>query len=187
MMDVSLLTKYSGYPNPAYGPGRTKYTGHARYGQPAANMPIVQDIGKISGAVEQNNRNPQNLLKRVGYTELNGSWDQYMLSRFVDLIERSTGNTLDTSAIMRRYDADGDGLLNVDEQAAMIEGLTKAEFGKDEISRSVSESIVEQLKELSEEHEPKYAAGLLRAIRRYERLFLYDNKELPEEPAVLAI
>ena len=184
-MNISLLTKYNNYSYPARSL-RVNNPVRRRQAAPATETP--QAAPDSATAVNKGmSRYTAKQVKRVGYTQLNGSWDQFMLSRFVDLLERSTGNTLDAGAIMRRYDADGDGLLNTDEQTAMIEGLTKAVAEREEISRSVAESIVEQLKDLTGRNESKYASGLLKAVRRYERLFLYENKETPEETAIMAV
>ena len=185
-MNVSLLTKYYNYSYPARGQARAKNAHRPLNAQVLETPQAIPEAGTVTRGGMYVNHNPSKQIKRVGYTELNGSWDQFMLSRFIDLIERNTGGTLDAGAIMRKYDADGDGLLNADEQTAMIEGITKAEIDRTEISRSVTESIIEQLKALSTPDESKYAAGLLRAVRRYERLFYYENKETPEQ-AVLAV
>ena len=186
-MNVSLLTKYNNYSYPArsrINPVR----------QPRA-MPVKEGVeSALSGLSSMTaahkglyiSHHPSNYIKRAGYTELNGSWDQFAVSRFIDLLERNTGSTLDADAIMRKYDADGDGLLNPDEQTAMIEGLTKAEF-EGEISRSIAESIIEQLKELSEQNNSGRAYDMQRAVRRYERLFLYESMEVPDETAALAV
>jgi len=185
-MNVSLLTKYNGNFYPAHGLTRKNRTLRPQAGQVLEAPRDIQGNGPAANKGMSVGHYPAQI-KRVGYTELDGSWDQFMLSRFVDLIERNTGSTLDAGAIMRKYDADGDGLLSVDEQTAMIEGLTKADIEREEISRSAAESIVEQLRELSGQNEPKYAAGLLKAVRRYERLFLYENRDTPEEAAVMAV
>jgi len=184
-MNVSLLTRYSNYSYPARGLARIDKQPRTQ----AARTPETQQAAPDSGAAARMpvSHYSSKEIRHVGYTELNGSWDQFMLSRFVELIEQNTGTTLDAGAIMHRYDADGDGLLSADEQTAMIEGLTKAEFEHPDISRSVTESIIEQLKALSDQNEPRYAVGLLRAVRSYEMLFLYENNELPEEAAVMAV
>ena len=181
-MNVSLLTKYTNYSYPTRA-AQVKPPRLPQSPQPAETAQPISDSG--AAANKSAFINPQQI-KRVGYTELNGSWDQFMLSRFVELIERNTGSTLDAGAIMRKYDADGDGLLNTDEQTAMIEGLTEAEIEGRKISQTAAENIIEQLKELSNQRqdEPKYATGILRAVRRYERMFFYDNRETPEELAV---
>jgi len=186
-MNVSLLTKYNNYSYPARTPPRINAARRAQAAQLSETQRLTPDDGTAVHNEPHIGRYPSKQIKRVGFTALNGSWDQFMLSRFIELIERNTGGTLDAGAIMRKYDADGDGLLNADEQTAMIGGLTKAEFERPDASRSVTESIIEQLKALSAQEEPKYASGLLGAVRRYERLFYYENTELPEEAAVLAV
>jgi hypothetical protein len=185
-MNVSLLTKYSNS-YPARGAAKANRVHNMHTTPIHHNTEINSDIpGMHKGLFV--NHSPSNISKRVGYTELNGLWDQFTVSRFVDLVKRNTGNTLDAGAIMRKYDADGDGLLDMNEQTALIEGLTKAEYSGLEISRSTAESIVEQLRELlSGMDEARHTSGLQRAARMYERLFLYDNTELPEEDAVIAV
>ena len=178
-MDVSLLTRYNNYSYPAGGFTRARQRAEA-----AAPLRLAENPAAVNNGA-QGGQYPARQIKRVGYTELNGSWDQFMLTRFVDLVERSTGSALDAGAIMRRYDADGDGLLNIQEQTAMIEGLTKAELERGDTPLTLS--VVEQLWELTGQNEPKYAAGLPGAIRRYERLFFYEGRDIAEEDAVMAV
>ena len=186
-MNVSMLTRYSNFAYPA----RSLFpAGNVKRAQTAPLPEAAQAAPENGGAVSRNMQTGQaaaRQIKRVGYTGLDGSWDQFMLSRFVELVERSTGNALDAGAIMKKYDLDGDGLLSAEEQTALIEGLTKTELGRSDISRSITESVIEQLRGLSGLNEPKYATGLLKAARRYERLFLYENKETPEEAAAIAV
>jgi len=186
-MDISLLTRYSSYSLAARGFSRPNSAKRPQAAAPADYTRTAEEHG-----AEVQNKRPvkdyrANQLKRVGYTELGGSWDQFMLARFVETVERSTGGTLDAGAIMRKYDADGDGLLNTDEQTAMIEGLTKSELERFEFSRAAAESIIEQLKGLSGREDTRYATGLLKAARRYERLFLYEDIGADEEAAVVAV
>ena len=185
-MNISLLAKYNSYSFPARSLTRLN---RIRQNQSAPVKDIKNTFNNV-GAINKGlfiNHYPSKLIKRVGYTELNGNWDQFIVTRFVDLIERNTGKTLDASTIMRKYDTNGDGLLNMDEQTAMIEGLTKAEYGKAELSQSVLKSIVDMLNELSGQNERKDASSIQRAVRRYERLFLFENQEIPEENTILAV
>jgi len=184
-MNISLFTKYSNYSFPARGLTRLNHTRH----KPAVSVRdaagnTLNKIGINKGLFI--NHYYSKPLKRAGHADLN-SWDQFTVSRFVDLIERNTGSTLDASAIMRKYDTNGDGLLSIDEQTAMIEGLTKAEYGKTELSQSLMKSIVDMLKELSGQNERKDISGIQRAVRKYERLFLFENKETPEETTFMAV
>ncbi|MDR1559466.1 MAG: hypothetical protein LBS84_07195 [Clostridiales bacterium] len=183
-MNVSLLTRYSNYSYPARGLTPANRTRRSVVPEAAQTLP---DSGAAARGKLFVKHNPAKPIKHVGYTELSDSWDQYTVSRFVDLIERNTGSALDAGEVMRRYDADGDGLLSMDEQTALIEGLAKSEFEDTNISREVAESIIDQLKELSGRDETRYASGIARAVRQYERLFFYESLEASDEAAVIAV
>ena len=184
-MNISLLTKYNNYFFSTRGLSRANRI------KPAHAAPVIENSETAPNTAAHRgsfiNHNPSRLIKRVGYTDLNGSWDQFTVSRFIELIERTTGGTLDAGAIMRKYDANGDGYLNPEEQTAMIEGLAKAENEKAKISRSVAENIIEQLKELTGKNETRFASDIQRAVRKYERLFMYENKKISEDSAELAV
>ncbi|MDR2648722.1 MAG: hypothetical protein LBB94_03265 [Clostridiales bacterium] len=189
-MNVSFLARYNNYSYPARGLARANPAQRNQAAAARDNARALPGISDNEAAARGGlfvNRYPSKLIKRVGYTELDGSWDQFAVSRFVDLIERNTGGALDAGAVMRRYDADGDGLLNMDEQTAMIKGLTKAEFEGVEVSREVAESVIEQLRELSERDETRNVSGMIMAVRQYERMFFYKNSETPEEIMVTAV
>jgi len=187
-MNVSLLSKYNNYSYPARGMARLNRAGRTQASAVSENTQnIINDSTNTHKKHLENHHYPSKLAKRVGYTELNCSWDQFTVTRFVELIEKNTGNTLDAGAVMRRYDADGDGLLNMEEQTAMIEGLTSNDYEGDAISRSVAESIVEQLREMNVQNESRFVSGIQKAARRYERLFLYDGSEIPEDAAMIAV
>jgi len=182
-MNISLLTKYNSYSYPAHSLAKSNSVRNA----PA--LPVYKNTENESvatGIHKSINYYSTSSIKRVGYTEVNGLWDQFTVSRFVDLIQQNTGSTIDAGAIMRRYDLDGDGLLDLDEQTAMIEGLSKAEYHGEEISQSVIKSIIEQLKEMSGQ-ERKYVSELQSVAKMYERLFLFEFLDAEEEAAKIAV
>jgi len=182
-MNISLLTKYNNYSYPAHSLAKSNSVRNAPV------LPVYEHSGNesaVTGVHKSINYYSTSTIKRVGYTEVNGLWDQFTVSRFIDLIQQNTGSTIDAGAIMRRYDLDGDGLLDMDEQTAMIEGLSKAEYHGEEISQSVMKSIIEQLKEMTGQ-ERKHVSELQSVAKMYERLFLFEFLEEPEEVAMLAV
>jgi len=182
-MNISLLTKYNNYSYPAHSLAKSNRVRNT------PTLPVhtnTENESVATGIHKSINYYSTSTIKRVGYTEVNGLWDQFTVSRFVDLIQQNTGSTIDAGAIMRRYDLDGDGLLDMDEQTAMIEGLSKAEYSGEEISQSVMKSIIEQLKEMTGQ-ERKHVSEIQSVAKMYERLFLFEFLDAQEEAAKIAV
>jgi Leucine-rich repeat (LRR) protein len=119
-------------------------------------------------------------MKSVGYLK-DDSWDRFTVARFVDAVSKSVGASFDVEEIMKRFDINGDGFLNRDEQTAMIEGLATGEYEKTAFSKSIAQSIVEQLKDLYVQNGQNERSRELKTIRKYENLFWYEN-DLSEIP-----
>lgn len=121
-----------------------------------------------------------------------GAWDKFAVARFVDLVDKRTGGTIDADEILRRYDINGDGMLGRDEQTAMIKGLAVENRtnagGSGNAQESFQQSVVDQLKAMSrnDEHGSIETASQ-RNIRRYENMFWFENIEAYQEPMLLGV
>jgi hypothetical protein len=115
---------------------------------------------------------PSKYVKRTGHSlrpDRDGVWDTFAVARFVDLVCKTTGSTLDARAILQKYDLNGDGVLSREEQSAMVEALTASERPNEVIA---SASILNDA--LQNEKFRPYAQ-IRQAARRYERMFWYDD------------
>jgi hypothetical protein len=108
-------------------------------------------------------------LRRMGKTK-SDFWDRAMVARFVDLISKSSGSTLDAAAILKTYDLNGDGALSKEEQTAMIEALSRDNPG---VPEQAVAAALERLK--SENLNSMIHHSLRQAISFYESLFWYEE------------
>ncbi|MDR3238700.1 MAG: hypothetical protein LBT44_01245 [Clostridiales bacterium] len=119
---------------------------------------------------------PLKYVKRAGHSlrhEKNGDWDTFAVARFVDLLGKATGSTMDPHTILRRYDLNGDGVLSREEQSAMIEDLTAAANQNESLaSAGILNEALQNTRQAFAVREQNYRE---QRLRRYEHFFWYED------------
>jgi hypothetical protein len=178
-LNASISAPFSNY-NKYSKPEESRIRAREEAGLPEVEMSSSNEsnaaLPLTPAKIVMNSLRSGKALKLAGKIK-NGAWDRSQVARFVDLISKATGDTLDAASILRTYDINGDGMLSQEEQTAMIEALSKSSSGASEQAIS---SALNQLKDDERAELAMIQNGLKMASSFYESLFWYE--EPPEEP-----
>ncbi|MDR2750682.1 MAG: hypothetical protein LBC41_08485 [Clostridiales bacterium] len=102
-----------------------------------------------------------------------GSWDRSQVARYIDLVSKASGETLDAETMLKIYDLDGNGSLSLDEQTAMISALEDQGITDDVSKNALDRMSDDRVKSLA-----VIEGRLRRAASFYESLFWFEEPPL---------